>query len=172
MPKSARRIGALFIALGVFAADRWSKSLVEAGVSTSQSVTVIPGLFDIIHSKNAGVAFGLLSENASHFRTLALAGLSVLAVILLAALLWRIEQLDGRSSTGLSLILGGALGNVYDRVNAGVVTDFLDFYVQNYHWYTFNLADAAICTGAGLLMLSMLFPHRHTQKSRPPEPQF
>jgi signal peptidase II len=166
MTKTGRRILALLIALGVFGADRWSKSMVEANINTIDSLIVIPGLFSIIHSKNPGVAFGLFSENANQSRTIALAALSVLAVILLAVLLWRIEHLDGRSTTGLALILGGALGNVYDRVNAGTVTDFLDFYVQSYHWYTFNLADTAICTGAGLLVLSMLFPERKAQEKR------
>ena len=60
----------------------------------------------------------------------------------------------------MALVFGGALGNVYDRLHAGTVTDFLDFYVGTYHWYTFNLADTAICVGAGLLILSMLrAPH-------------
>lgn len=156
----------MLIALGVFAVDRWSKSMVELNLSTVDSVTVIPGLFNVIHSENSGVAFGLLSENVSQSRTLMLIGLSVVAVLLLAALLWRIDHLDGRSATGLALILGGALGNVYDRFTAGTVTDFLDFYVQNYHWYTFNFADTAICIGAGLLILGMLFPVRRPEEKR------
>lgn len=151
---------ALLLALGVFGLDRWTKALVQATLNSLGTISVIPGLFNIIHSENAGVAFGLLSENTSEARTMLLAGLSALAVILLGLLLWRIEQLDGRSSTGLALILGGALGNVYDRLSAGTVTDFLDFYVQDYHWYTFNLADSAICIGAALLVLSTLFPKR------------
>src|SRR4051812_5184085 len=94
MTKSGRRIVALLIALGVFAADRWSKSMVESGVSTVDTVTVIPGMFNIIHSENAGVAFGMFSESVSQSRTLALVGLSGIAVLLLTVLLWRIEQLD------------------------------------------------------------------------------
>lgn len=166
MTKMSRRIVALVIALGVFAADRWSKSIVDSNITTIDTVTVIPGLFNIIHSENAGVAFGMFSDNVNQPRTMALVGLSVLAVALLAALLWRIDHLDRRSSAGLALILGGALGNVYDRVSSGTVTDFLDFYVRNYHWYTFNLADTAICTGAGLLVLSMLFPHPGLREKR------
>ena len=76
-------------------------------------------------------------------------------------MLWRIDRLDTPSATGLSLIFGGAMGNVYDRIHAGRVTDFLDFAFGTYHWYTFNLADASICTGAGLLILSMFFVQRH-----------
>jgi signal peptidase II len=81
-------------------------------------------------------------------------------VILLAAMLWRIDRLDSPSATGLALIFGGAMGNVFDRVRVGSVTDFLDFYAGQYHWYTFNLADASIFTGACLLILSMLRSER------------
>ena len=77
-------------------------------------------------------------------------------MLLLAGLLWRIDQLDTPSASGLALIFGGAMGNVFDRVRAGPVTDFLISCSGSYHWYTFNLADASICTGAGLLLLSML----------------
>ena len=74
-------------------------------------------------------------------------------------MLWRIDRLDTPSAIGLALIFGGAMGNVFDRVRAGSVTDFLDFYTGSYHWYTFNVADASICTGAGLLILSMFCSH-------------
>ena len=81
-------------------------------------------------------------------------------MLILAAMLWRIDRQDRLTAAGLSLIFGGALGNVFDRVRSGTVTDFLDFYSGGHHWYTFNLADAAICTGAGLLILSMLLSNR------------
>ena len=86
-------------------------------------------------------------------------------------MLWRIDRLDTPSATGLALIFGGAMGNVFDRVASGSVTDFLDFYAGTYHWYTFNLADAAICTGAGLLILSMLVsaPQRARIARRAPD---
>jgi signal peptidase II len=93
-------------------------------------------------------------------RTLILVVVSLVAVLILAAMLWRIEKQDRYTAAGLSLIFGGALGNVYDRAHAGTVTDFLDFHAGAYHWYVFNLADSAICVGAGLLILSMLFTHR------------
>ncbi len=83
---------------------------------------------------------------------------SLAAVAILATLLWRTDRTDLRTSLGLACIFGGALGNVFDRVRTGSVTDFLDFYVGQIHWYTFNLADTAICTGAGLLILAMWKP--------------
>jgi signal peptidase II len=166
MPDTARRIVAFLIALGVFALDRWSKWLVETQFNSIDTKTVIPGLFNIVRSQNPGVAFGIFAENASQSRTPILIGLSVIAVLLLAGMLWRIDRLDTPSAFGLSLIFGGAMGNVFDRVRAGSVTDFLDFYAGSHHWYTFNLADASICTGAGLLILSMfLGRHQHAVRA-------
>jgi len=81
----------------------------------------------------------------------------------MAAMLWKIDRLDRPSAVGLSLIFGGAVGNVYDRVRTGAVTDFLDFYVRSYHWYVFNLADSAICVGAGLLLVSMFLTRQEAK---------
>jgi signal peptidase II len=155
-----RRLTALVIAMGVFALDRWSKWLVNNSFTAFDIKTVIPGFFNIVHSENPGVAFGIFAENTSHSRTLLLVGLSVVAILILAGMLWKIDRQDNLTATGLALIFGGAIGNVYDRVRVGAVTDFLDFYAGSYHWYTFNLADSAICVGAGLLILSMLSSNR------------
>ena len=152
---------AFVLALGVFVLDRWSKWMVETQFSGYDTKTVIPGFFNIVRSENPGVAFGIFSDSPTHSRTLVLVVFSVMAVLLLAAMLWRIDRLDASSATGLALIFGGAVGNVFDRIHTGSVTDFLDFYFGSYHWYTFNLADASICTGAGLLILSMLATRRH-----------
>ena len=146
--------------MGVFALDRWSKWLVNNSFTAFDIKTVIPGFFNIVHSENPGVAFGIFAENTSHSRTLLLVGLSVVAILILAGMLWKIDRQDNLTATGLALIFGGAIGNVYDRVRVGAVTDFLDFYAGSYHWYTFNLADSAICVGAGLLILSMLSSNR------------
>jgi signal peptidase II len=151
-----RRIVAFLIALGVFALDRWTKSIIENQFSAYDTKTVIAGFFNIVRSENPGVAFGMFAGSAAQSRTPVLVGLSIIAVLLLAGMLWRIDRLDNASAAGLALIFGGAMGNVFDRVRTGRVTDFLDFYTGSYHWYTFNLADASICTGAGLLILSML----------------
>jgi signal peptidase II len=155
-----RRLPALLIALGVFVLDRWSKWQVEHSFGAFDRKVVIPGFFDIIHSENPGVAFGIFAENTSHSRTPLLVILSIVAILVLAGMLWKIDRQDNLTSTGLALIFGGAIGNVYDRVSAGSVTDFLDFYTGSYHWYTFNLADSAICVGAGLLIISMLSTNR------------
>jgi len=151
----------LLIAASVFALDRWTKWLVETTFSPFDTKVVIPGFFSIVRSENAGVAFGLFSESTSQYRTTALILFSVAAVAVLAWMLWRVDRLDHFTAIGLALIFGGALGNVFDRVRAGVVTDFLDFYAGNVHWYTFNIADSAICVGAGLLLVAMWAKPKH-----------
>lgn len=155
-----RRLLAFLTAIGVFLADRWSKWLVETRFDAFDTKVVIPGFFNIVRSNNAGVAFGIFSENSTHHRTFALILVSLVAVLILAAMLWRIDRQDKTTAAGLSLIFGGALGNVYDRASVGSVTDFLDFHAGAYHWYVFNLADSAICFGAGLLIVSMLISNR------------
>ena len=156
MSDAGRRISAFAIALGVFILDRLSKHLVEVGLSFSDTKTVIPGFFNIVRSENPGIAFGIFQENPTESRTMILVAFSILAVLLLAVMLWRIDRLDVPSGIAMSLIFGGAVGNVYDRIHVGHVTDFLDFYIADYHWYTFNIADSAICVGAVLLILAIL----------------
>jgi signal peptidase II len=165
MPDATRRVIAFLIAIGVFGLDRWTKWLVETQLNVYDTRTVIPGFFNIVRSGNPGVAFGMFSDSSSQMHTLVLIGLSIVAIGLLFAMLWRIERLDGFSAIGLALIFGGAMGNVYDRVHAGSVTDFLDFYAGTYHWYTFNVADTSICVGAGLLILSMVKSQRKHEVS-------
>ncbi len=156
----SRRLQAFLTAAGVFAVDRWSKWIIETRYDAFDSTVVIPGFFNIVRSSNAGVAFGMFQENPSPLRTMILIAVSVVAVAILAAMLWKIDKQDRLTGTGLSLIFGGAVGNVYDRAHAGMVTDFLDFHAGEWHWYVFNLADSAICVGAGLLILSMLLVNK------------
>jgi len=85
-----------------------------------------------------------------------LIGGAAAAVIVIAVMLWSAHRLDRNSYWGLTLILGGAAGNVFDRIAWGRVTDFLDFYVADYHWHTFNIADSAVVIGSGLLLLDLM----------------
>lgn len=129
--------------------------MIETHLAPDTVKPVIAGFFNLVRSENPGIAFSMFAEDSGRWHTPALVILSVVAILILAAMLWKIDRLDRMSAMGLSLIFGGAVGNVYDRVRSGAVTDFLDFYVRSYHWYIFNLADSAICVGAGLLLLSM-----------------
>ena len=144
----------------VFALDRFTKWLVESNVGAMDTYHVIPGFFDIVHSENRGVAFGIFNDSTSEWRTTLLIVLSLAAVVFVSSMLWRPEKLDRWSFWGLALILGGAAGNVFDRIMWGRVTDFLDFYLGTYHWHTFNIADSAIVVGSGLLLLDLFRPKK------------
>ena len=156
-----RRALLFALAAGVFALDRWTKWLIETRFSPFDVKVVVPGFLNLVSSKNPGVAFGMFAESASRYRTAVLIAFSLGAVAVLAGMLWRVNRLDRRTAAGLALIFGGAMGNVFDRVRSGTVTDFLDFYIGSLHWYTFNVADSAICVGAGLLLLAMMKPANH-----------
>ncbi len=144
------------MAAAVFALDRITKWIIDTRVSFLDSYRVIPGFFDIVHSQNRGVAFGLFNESTWEWRTTLLVLTSLAAVIVVTIMLWNARRLDRLSVWGLSLILGGAAGNVFDRMVWGHVTDFLLFYVRDYQWPAFNMADSAIVVGSGLLMIDLL----------------
>ena len=154
------RLKAYGLSALVFALDRATKSLIEAHVSAFDVHTVIPGFFDIVHSQNRGVAFGLLNDSQSPWRTIVLVVLAAAALILVAGMLWRGSHLDRWTVTGLALVLGGAAGNLFDRIVWGRVTDFLEFYIGDWHWPTFNVADSCVVIGSGLLVLELLRPKR------------
>jgi signal peptidase II len=152
------RLKAYGTAAAVMVLDRITKWLVETNVSFLDTHKVIPGFFDLVRSENRGVAFGLFNDSTSEWRTLALVLLSVTAVIGVSTVLWRPERLDRLSRWGFALILGGAAGNVVDRILYGRVTDFLLFYFHDYQWPAFNVADSAIVIGSALLAVGLLRP--------------
>jgi signal peptidase II len=154
------RLKAYGAAAAVFAVDRVTKRIIDARVSNYDTYKVIPGFFDIVRSQNRGVAFGLFNDSTSEWRTTLLVVASLAAVVLVGGLLWRPERLDRLSLWGFALILGGAAGNVFDRIVWGQVTDFLLFYVGSYQWPAFNAADSAIVIGSGLLLMDLLRPKR------------
>src|SRR3954470_21239519 len=140
----------------VFVLDRVTKAIIESKLSFFDQYRVIPGLFDIVRSQNRGVAFGIFNDSTSEWRTTLLIIVSVAAVALIGAMLWNAHKLDRYSLWGFSLILGGAAGNVVDRIVSGQVTDFLLFYIGEHQWPTFNVADSAIVVGSGLLLMDLL----------------
>jgi signal peptidase II len=154
------RLKAYGAALAVFALDRLTKRIIETRVTFFDSFKVIPGFFDIVRSENRGVAFGLFNDSTSEWRTALLVIASLAAVALVGAMLWRPERLDRLSLAGFALILGGAAGNVFDRIVWGHVTDFLLFYIGQYQWPAFNAADSAIVIGSVLLIADFLRPKR------------
>jgi signal peptidase II len=150
------RFKAYGAAAAIFAIDRLTKLIIESRVSFFDTYKVIPGFFDIVHSQNRGVAFGMFNDSTSEWRTTLLVIASVAAVVMVSVMLWNAKKLDRYSLWGFALILGGAAGNVFDRIMWGRVTDFLLFYIGAYQWPTFNMADSAIVVGSGLLILDML----------------
>jgi signal peptidase II len=144
-------------AAAVFALDRLTKWLIGARVSFADTYQVIPGFFDIVHSENRGIAFGFFDDSTSQWRTVLLVALSLAAIATMGAFLWKSPQrLDRLSQFGFALIMGGAAGNVFDRIVWGRVTDFLLFYIGEHQWPAFNLADSAISVGCGLVLLDLL----------------
>lgn len=147
----------LLLSLAVVVADQWSKWLVEEHLPPLASRVVIPGLLDLTHVQNTGVAFGLLAARGNLWGTLALTALGLAAMAIIGLYFHRTPSHDRLLLGSLALILGGALGNLIDRLFAGGVTDFIDFYYRSYHFHTFNLADSAITIGICLMALEALF---------------
>jgi signal peptidase II len=152
----ALRMLYLLLSAGVLAADRLTKDLIASTMTLHESRPVIPGFFYIVYDKNQGIAFGLFADSPSRFKTFILIFLSSLALAGVAMLLWTLEHSSLAVNAGLALILGGALGNLVDRVQGGGVVDFIYFAVRDYYWPAFNFADSAIVAGGGLLLLHML----------------
>jgi signal peptidase II len=145
------------LALIVILIDRWTKRLVAAHIAMYRHIQIIPGFFRLTHTENTGAAFSLFADSPAHWKTGLLIGFSVLAMVIVSVLLWKQERPLTITGIALSLILGGAVGNLWDRIASGRVVDFLLFYVKQYQWPVFNLADSAIVVGAGLLVLEILF---------------
>lgn len=155
MAEREYRLRLLLLALVVLAADQVSKRVVASALALGETQRIVPGFFNLVHLHNRGAAFGLLSEMISPLGTILLVAFSVAALTVVFLLLW--QQPSGRTTgTALAFILGGALGNLLDRLRAGHVVDFLDFHVAGYHWPAFNLADSAIVVGAAVIIYQLL----------------
>jgi signal peptidase II len=153
------------IALLVFALDRLTKWAIAHRLSLHDGIQVIPGFFRIIHAENPGAAFGIFADSPSRWKVALLILFSVIALLIVSALLWKSSHALTTTGVGLSLILGGAVGNLWDRLVSGQVVDFLLFYIGRYQWPAFNVADSAIVVGAGLLVFEILFAKSPTQKT-------
>jgi signal peptidase II len=167
MTKNSARVLYLLIALIVVLLDRWSKRLIAQRVALYAHIQIIPGFFRITHTENTGAAFSLFADSTAPWRTGLLVGFSMVALLVVFVLLWKNNPNHFVTGIALSLIMGGALGNLWDRLARGRVIDFLLVYVKQYQWPVFNLADSAIVVGAGLLILEILFHQSSRQEARP-----
>ncbi|HVP50526.1 MAG TPA: signal peptidase II [Terriglobales bacterium] len=159
------------IAAGVVLVDRASKWLVAQNVTLHDSLSVVPGFFRLTHVENRGAAFGLFSDSPSEWKVAVLILFSLIALVVVSALLWKNSHSMTITGFGLALIMGGALGNLWDRLLEGHVTDFLDFSLGGYHWPAFNVADSAIVMGALLLVSEILFAKPAAEKKPAPAKQ-
>jgi signal peptidase II len=152
--------------------DRVSKGLVAARVPIGTGITVIPGFLRITHWLNEGAAFSLFADSSSPYAVRwGLIAFSALAAIAVLIALVRLGSRISLATVALALVLGGALGNLHDRIAYGSVVDFIEVHIFSYHWPDFNVADSSIVTGACLLLLDSLLPKKSSESADPVEIQ-
>jgi signal peptidase II len=148
----------LGIAAAVILGDQATKAMVRSRLELHESVTVVPGFFDLTRVHNTGAAFGFLDAIDFPFKTVVLAIVAFAALIGLALYSASLEPGQNLTRLGLAFVVGGAAGNLIDRVTAGYVLDFVDLYRGGWHFWAFNVADVAINVGVGLMILELLAP--------------
>lgn len=146
------------LALAVLAADRLTKIWIQRTMTVFDVKPIIPGWLRIIHTENPGAAFGVLAEGNTLLRSVVLIGISTLVLAFVVSALWSRKSAFTATATraGLSLILGGAVGNLFDRIDLGTVTDFIEVYHGSWSFPAFNVADSAITVGAMLLLIDLV----------------
>jgi signal peptidase II len=152
----------LWLSLLVLTLDQASKLAVDSSMQLFESIPLLPS-FNLTYVHNTGAAFSFLSEAGGWQRWL-FAGLAVVMSSIITVWLIRLQKHETLMAAALSLILGGAIGNLIDRVAYGYVIDFLDVYYQDWHWPAFNIADSAICIGVGLMLLESFGVGRKSQQ--------
>jgi len=155
-----RKARYLLLSLLILVADQWTKWLIEIHVPLHVAEPIVPGFLNLTHVRNTGVAFGMFPAGSHLPSLLGLVGMSLLAMGVVAYYFLRTPAEDRGLLVALALVLGGAVGNLIDRLFAGAVTDFVDAYVGLHHWPAFNVADSAITIGLCLLAIDALRPHR------------
>jgi len=156
-----RRLRWVWLSLAIVFLDRATKAWIDSQTTESWRHEVIPRIFYLVHSRNPGIAFSFFSDSSSPFLRI---GLIVGAVAIIAIIAWLLvtgANLTTLNVAGLALLLGGATGNVTDRILHGAVTDFIEVFLGPYRWPAFNVADSAITIGAILLIADVLFTRQH-----------
>jgi signal peptidase II len=160
---SCRRLWALLAMLAILISDQWSKMLILQWFNEHSGKITLTPFLNFVLAWNRGISFSLFQAN-SIYGMWALIAIAVLISIIL--IWWIIKAETTFAAVCFAVILGGALGNVLDRLQYGAVIDFIDFHIFGYHWYTFNIADSGIVVGAALLLIQHLFfdPNHSTSK--------
>src|SRR5215468_201747 len=143
------------LVVAVLILDRWTKLLIQKRFELNESTSVIDGFFNITYVRNTGVAFGIFSSISSPAKSILLSLFTAIAAAVVVIYSVRSPVRNRLLQVALGFILGGALGNLYDRISYGYVIDFLEFYFRDYHWPSFNIADSAISTGVLLLAIEI-----------------
>jgi signal peptidase II len=164
MSESPRRLE-IVVPIVIVVLDQLTKALVRSTVPLHASVTVIPGFMDFTHVRNTGAAFGLLNAADFPFKTVLIGVIAVAALVGVGMYAASLARHEIMARVGLALIIGGAAGNLIDRVIIGSVVDFVDVYWQAYHFWAFNVADSAITVGAAIMILDMLGVGTHVSKT-------
>jgi len=165
------RLRTAIIAAGVVVIDRFTKMYIQSAYTSWDVTPVIPGFFNIVHTENPGAAFGILADSPSTLSSMFLVAVSLVVMAIIGVMLWRPRtgsskhdmQADGLVAVGLALVFGGAVGNVWDRLFRGTVTDFLQFFFGSYEFPSFNAADSAITVGAALLLIDLWRTRHHSK---------
>src|SRR4051794_15849219 len=150
------RLPYLLLVAATLVLDRWTKALIQNRFGLSESISVIDGFFNITYVRNTGVAFGIFDPLSLPAKSALLSAFTACAVVIVMVYSFRSSIRNRLLQVALALILGGALGNLYDRLAYGYVVDFLEFYLRTYHWPSFNVADSAISIGVALLAIEII----------------
>jgi len=145
--------------------DQITKAAITSRFMLHEVYPVIPGLFNLVYVLNPGAAFGFLADASATFRYVFFTGITVVAAGLIVYYLVKTNPRNLILASSLTLIFGGAIGNLIDRIRFGSVVDFLDFYLGAAHWPAFNVADSAITVGAALMIWEMIL-HRKEKKTK------
>jgi signal peptidase II len=145
-----------YLLLFIVLLDQATKLIIDRTLPLHHSISVIEGLFSLTYIRNAGAAFGIFAGSNESFRRTFLILFSLLAIGFILRLLWRLPKTERTLITALTFILGGAIGNLIDRVVYGEVIDFLDFYWSSFHWPAFNFADSFITIGVVITLFRLM----------------
>ena len=164
--KGARYVLLALVAAVTIILDQVSKTYIMGTMRLHESIPIIPGFFSLTYIRNPGAAFGILASSSTGFRLLFFAFTSLFALVLLGTIFFRLRHNDWVGQLSIAGILGGAIGNLMDRLRLGEVIDFLDCYVEGYHWPAFNIADAAISVGVFFLILHFALEKKEPARVR------
>ena len=165
LDRAPRRHLEVWLPLLVLAADQVTKALVRQFLPEHTSVSVIPGLLDLTHVRNTGAAFGILNAADFPFKAVVIPVIATAALVAVGLYSASLAVHQRAARVGLALIIGGAAGNLIDRIVAGSVVDFVDVYWRTYHFWAFNVADSAITIGVTIMILDMIGTSTHVSKT-------